>query len=538
MPGSPASPDHPLGRQIAYILIGIYIGLTAGLQNGLLLANLTTLQGNLGLTPVESGWITVAYSMTNACASILLFKARQQFGIQRFVRVCMVALLTANFAQLFDAGYTLELIARGMSGLAASGLVTLASFYIMQGLPAKARLAGLLLGVGLAQVAIPMARALSPLLLESGDIARLFELQFGMSLITVGLVYLLRLPPGETVKAFEKLDLVTFPLLAGGIGLLCAFLVQGRVQWWTTPWLGEAFATSILLIGAAFIIEQNRANPMLQTRWMGSREVVLLAITAASIRVLLSEQNFGASGLLTTLGMSNDQLVTYYWMLSGAALAGLLVSIIRLDPQDLRRPVMAALAVIALAAFFDIGVGTMTRPADLYWSQAAIAFAAVYFMGGILMEGLLRALSRGPEYIVSFIAVFGLSQTLGGLAGASAFAAFHTIRVKTHLMTIGSDLALSNPLVAQAVQRSAANYNMAIQDPALRQATGASQLVQRAGRDAAVLAFNDFFLLVGILASLTFLLLFARWSYYRRRGINPLEKELAALQSAMAGSRE
>ncbi len=81
MPGSPASPDHPLRRRIAYFLIGIFIALTGGFQNGLLIANLTTLQGSLALTPAESGWITVAYNMTNACMSMLLYKARREFVI-------------------------------------------------------------------------------------------------------------------------------------------------------------------------------------------------------------------------------------------------------------------------------------------------------------------------------------------------------------------------------------------------------------------------------------------------------------------------
>ena len=97
MPGSPATPDHPSLRRVAYLLIGVYLGLVGGFQNGLLIANLTSLQGSLALTPVESGWVTVAYNMTNACMSMLLFKARQQFGIQRFVRVAMACLLLANF---------------------------------------------------------------------------------------------------------------------------------------------------------------------------------------------------------------------------------------------------------------------------------------------------------------------------------------------------------------------------------------------------------------------------------------------------------
>ncbi|KAB2849912.1 MAG: MFS transporter, partial [Sphingopyxis terrae] len=402
-PGSPASPDHPVGRKIGYFVIGLYLAIVGGFQNGLLIANLTVLQGHLDLTPADAGWVTVSYNMTNACMSILLYKSRQQFGIQRFVRATMIALLIANFVQLFDAGYRMELIARGVSGIAASGLTTLAAFYMMQGLPAKMRIAGFLLGIGLGQVAIPLARAISPLLLADGDIGNLFVLQFALSLVAVGAVNILQLPPGETIRSFEKLDLITFPILAVGVGLLCAFLVQGRIIWWSTPWLGGALAASVVLIGTAFLIEHYRRNPMLHTRWIGSRNLIKFALTGALVRVLTSEQNFGASGLLSATGLVNDQLVTYYAVLSFATLMGAVLSIARLDPTDLRRPILVALAVITVGAFLDTHSGLRTGPVNLYFSQGAIAFAAVYVMGPLLLEGLLRAISRGPAYMVSFL---------------------------------------------------------------------------------------------------------------------------------------
>lgn len=536
MPGSPATPDHPARRRVAYLLIGVYLGLVGGFQNGLLLANLTGLQGQLALTPVEAGWVTVAYNMTNACMSMLLFKARQEFGIPRFVRASMAALLLANFVQLFDAGYHLELVSRGISGIAASCLSTLAIYYLMQGLPGKAKIVGLILGIGLTQIALPLARALSPPLMESGDVTVLFQLQFALSLIAFGLVNILPLPPGDTQRAFEKLDFVSFPLLAGGIGLLCAFLVQGRIQWWTTPWLGAVLAAAILLIGAAFLIEHNRANPMLHTRWMTSREIAIFALTGAMMRVLLSEQSFGAAGLLSAVGMINDQLVTYYWILTGATFLGLIVLIVRLDPTDLQRPLLVAMALIAVAAFLDTHSGALTRPANFYWTQAMMAFAAIYFMGSAMMEGLLRALAQGMGHIVSFIAVFSLSQTIGGLAGVAGLSAFHTIRTKAHLMAIADNLSLSNPAVAQAIQQRAAAYTGTMGDAALRQASGASQLVQQAGREAAILAFNDTFFLIGSIATLAFAVIFAGWVHNRRRGINPLAKELEAMKTMMSRS--
>lgn len=530
MPGSPASPDHPNARRVGYFLIGIFLSLVGGAQNGLLLANLTSLQANLALSQVEAGWVTVAYNLTNACMAIMLFKARQEFGIQRFVRMAMWALLLANFVQLFDAGYRLELISRGIAGIAASCLSTLATFYLMQALPGKAKILGMLLGVGMTQVALPMSRAISPTLMASGDINHLFEFQFALSLIAVGLVNFLHLPPGVTVKTFEKLDLLSFPLLATGIGLLCIFLVQGRTQWWDTPWLGYCLAGAILLIGLAFLIEHNRANPMLHTRWLSSKEIVSFALTGASVRALLSEQSFGASGLLSTVGMVNEQLVTYYWVLAFATLAGAILAIARLDPKDLTRPILVSLALIIIAAFLDVRSGVMTRPHDLYFTQAVLAFAAVYFMGPIMMQGMLRAIVRGPGYVLSFLAVFSLSQSIGGLAGVAGLSAFHTLRMKAHLMAMGQNLSLTDPTVAQAISKLAASYTPTMSDAALRQATGASRLVQSLSQQAAVQAFNDVSFLIGCLASLFFVVMFARWVYNRRMGINPLAGELAALQ--------
>lgn len=534
IPGSPATPDHPLRRRQAYFAIGIFLGLVSGLQNGLLLANLTVLQSHMDLTPVDSGWITVAYNMTNACMSILLFKARQHFGIQRFVRVTMIALMIANFVQLFDAGYQVELISRGLAGIAASGLVTLSIFYMFQSLPGPKRMLALVLGIGFVQVGLPLARAISPMLVYDGDIGSLFAFQFGLSLVAVGLVNLLPLPQGIKVRAFNILDLISFPMLALGVGLLCVFFVQGRIVWWPTPWLGGVLAAAVVLIGASFLIEHNRLHPMLQTRWMASSDLLKLAFTGALVRVVLSEQSFGATGLLTTLGLVNDQLVTFYAITAFAALLGVFLPLFKLNPLDLRMSTLVSLAIIAIAAFADTHSGLMTRPINLYLSQAAIAFAAVYFIGPMLMEGFLRALTRGPSYVVSFLALFNLSQTVGGLAGTAALSAFFTVRVKEHLMTLGLSLQTDDPGLAQILGALAANRASTMTDPALRAAAAGGDVVRETARQAAVLAYNDVFFVIGTLSALGFFILLARWINDRRHGYSPLAADLSNLQKMLA----
>ena len=225
-------------------------------------------------------------------------------------------------------------------------------------------------------------------------------------------------------------------------------------------------------------------------------------------------------------------------MLTGATFGGMVLSVVRLDPKDLTRPVLFAVFVICIAAFADTRSGVMSRPQDLYWTQAAIAFAAVFAMGPIMMEGMLRALAAGQRFVISFIAIFSLSQSMGGLAGSALLSAFHTIRLKTHLIDAGSTLTLGNIQFGQALSNAARRVAPVQSDPALQQQVASSSISQSVSREAAVLAFNDVFFLVGTLAAVTFAVIFVPWLINKIRGRNPLAKELASLEAMLSRTKQ
>ena len=537
LPGSPANPDHPTRRRAAYLAIGVFIGLVGGAQNGFLLANTPALQAEFALTPVEAGWMTVAFYATYATMSMLLFRVRQEFGIQLFVRWAMAGLVLANFVQLIGPGYHAELAARAVAGVAASGLSALTIYYLMQGLPPAMRTVGLVLSLGLAQIAFPLTRALSPALLVDGDMAHVFQFQFALSVLGFAFVYLLRLPPGIRKLTFEPLDIPSMALFVLGVASLCAFLIQGRIVWWDAPWLGYAVALAVIGLGGCLLIEANRRSPMLDLSWLSSRAILSIAAIGATVRILVAEQGFGASGMFAALGYGNEQLTGYFWVLTGATVAGMVLSVIRLDPKDLTRPVLFAVLVICVAALADTRTGMMSRPQDLYLSQAAIAFAAVFAMGPVLMQGMLRALAAGQNTIISFIAIFSLSQSVGGLAGIALLSGFHTVRLKTHLIDAGTTLAMSNAQLSQAFSNAAQRTAPLQQDPALVQQATSASISAQIGREAAVLAFNDVFFLIGTLSALTFVALLVPWVINKIRGRNPLAKELA-LSEAMRARNE
>jgi MFS family permease len=542
LPGSPANPDHPARRRQAYFAIGCLIGITGGLGNALVTVNLVFAQGTLALTPDQAAWLTAAYFMTNVTGNLLLVKYRQQYGLQPFIRYMLAAYALTTIMHLFLHGFWTSVAVRAASGIAASGLSTLTVLYFMQSMPAPKRLWGVMIGISIPQLATPLARALSPRILDWGDWHMVYWFELGLALATLAAVLALPLPPSEREKVFEKLDFLTFGLLAPGLWLMVAVLSQGRIQWWTErAWIGWALAGGVALISAALLVEHRRANPLLNTRWLAGREMARLMTVAATIRILLSEQAFGSVGLLTTLGMLNDQMVVLNLIIVAASIAGLVVAVLTFRPDNVARPLSIAVILIAVGCFLDADATNLTRPSSFYFSQALIGFASLIFMAQTMVIGIARTLVAGTKNFVSFIVLFSLSQSVGGLIGTALLGTFQVVREKYHSHEIVQAIVMTDPLVAARMRAGSGAVAGVVGDPAYRGAEGAVLLAQQAAREANILAYNDVFLLLGVASIAVVLWSFAiRFSIRRRGEVSPviMLKKMAAAAAAAAQAKQ
>jgi MFS family permease len=537
LPGSPANPDHPLRRRVGYFFAATLIGLTGGLGSAFVTVNLPFLQGTLGLSPDDGAWLLAAYYMTNVTANLLLIKYRQQFGLQPFVRYVLLAYALVTFAHLFINDFWSTLAVRAISGLAGSGLSTLTILYFMQGLPAPKRLAGIMLGISVPQIAVPIARVLSPDLLTWDDWRMTYVFEVGLALATLAAVVILPLPPSEQEDAFERQDFLTFGLLGPGLCLVIAVLCQGRLLWWTeTPWIGRALVAAIVLITAALLVEHGRRNPLINTRWLGTGAIVRLMLVAAAVRILLSEQSFGSVGFLMVVGMGVEQMMMLNIVVVIASIAGVIVMLATFRPHDVGLPIGIAILMIAVAAFIDANTTNLTRPADFYLTQAMIGFASVLFLGTAMVIGIARTLLAGTQNLVSFVVLFSVSQSIGGLAGSAALGTFQSVREKFHSHELVQRIVPTDPLVAMRVRGGGGMLGGVVTDPDQRSAQGLALLARQVAREANILAFNDVFFIVGVLASVALIsTLLIRLSMHRRGEISPI---IALQQRMQAPSAE
>ncbi|MEN2429976.1 MFS transporter [Comamonas sp. F1-6] len=525
LPGSPAMPHHEPWIRVCYGLIAVLVGLTGGLGNALFTANLPTIQGQLGLTSVEAAWLTGAYVMFNMTANLLVYKFRQQFGMRLFTEIGLGCYAALSVLHLLLGSYDSLILLRAASGMAAATCSSLSTLYMLQSAPRTYVLKMLVIGVGVVQLATPLAWILSPGLLYNSEWHNLYLFEAGLALMSFAAVVLLKLPSGLYIRTFEKLDFVTFSLMVPGLGLLIAVLVQGYSRWWfDTPGLAWMLVAAIALLSVALYIEHHRANPMFHTRWFAQMPTIRFVIGAILLRFLTAEQSYGVVGLMRTLGMTSDQMQPLFMVILLGTLIGIALSAITFGVPNMDKQIVVAIALFAVAAFLDHHRSSVDRPSDFFFSQFLLAVGSGVFMGPLMLTGIIQGLKFGANHMLTAVVTISMTQAMGGLLGSALLSTYQTYREQVYSVALVAQIDPTDPVVAERLKIQGQIYGRVTPDPAMRANQGALQLSQIVRREANVRAYNDVFALTAAIA-----LLYLLWSL----GASARVRQAAAMVRAM-----
>jgi MFS family permease len=443
------------------------------------------------------------YVAMNASGNLSLVKARIHWGIPAVTQGVLAVYALAALVQLAFPTFASAVVARAASGLTAAALITVTIYYLFQVFPPKLRPVALVVGIGLTQLGVPFARLFPVEMLAQYHWRNLHLIELAIPLAALATLLAFPLPPSDKGKAFEPLDFLTIGLLVPAMLLISIVLSVGRVYWWTdAPWLGWTLAASVPLLTAAILIEGGRSKPLLYLEWMGSAGILRFAAVALLVRIGLAEQTYGSVGLLASSGLNNEQLRTLFVIVAGAMFLGIATAALTLSPKRVRQQVIVAALIIACGAWLDSHATNQTRPQELYLSQALLGFGTTLFIGPALAFGFLRMLERGPAYFISLVVLFSSTQNIGSLAGSALLGSYQVSATRAHLSALTEHLIAADPQVAARLQ-----------------AQGSAALAQSAAREAAVLAFNDVFRFVALLAVATalFVLFFVLRDLWKAR---------------------
>ncbi len=513
--GSPSTPFHSTPKRIAYGIVGLLVCMTGALGNAMVTANLQNLQGTFAAWSTEIAWLPAVYVMTNVSINLLLVKFRQQFGLRAFTEGFLVLYVLVTFFHLFVNDLSSALLVRAAHGMVAAALSSLGIYYQIQAWPARHRLKALTIGITGSSLAIPIARLFSTELLQLDEWRGLYFFELGLALISLACVMMLKLPPGDRKKVFEKKDFITFFLLAPGMALICAVLSLGRLDWWfEAPWIGWSLALAVVLIVSAIVFEHNRSNPLLNTRWLSSGSIVRLGLIMLLIRIVLAEQNTGVFGWLQYVGLQNEQMTNLAWSILAGIICGIIASCLTIKPQRLSWPIVTSLVLMIIASLMDSQSTSLTRPDQLMISQFLLGFGSAFFLAPAMLAGIGGVVAE-PRNLVSFSVLFGMSQNIGGLLGSAILGTFQTWREKYHSSLLADQLTTLNPLVNERLQLYSQMYQSMIGDSTLLSVQAATQLQNVSTLEANILAYNDTYLLTASVATATLVWIF--WRLLRLR---------------------
>ncbi|MCO5730780.1 MFS transporter [Rhizobium sp. SSA_523] len=513
--------ERPAWLTLAYILSGLLMFLTQGLGMNIVSANIYQLQGTFSATLAEVAALSAAYVAPYASLSLALFKIRVQYGLRPFAELSIAAFVAAACLNLFVTDYHSALVIRFVSGMAAAPLSSLGFLYILEAFsPQKKLTIGLSIALTGTLLASPVARIISPGLLDLDGYQALYTMELGLALCALPIIYLLPLTAPPKAKVIERMDVFTYLLLAVGLGAFAVFFTLGRFYWWfEAPWLGLLLATSIVFLTLFAVIELHRKNPLLDLRWIFTWPNLHLAGVLIVFRAVTSEQSSTMVGFLQQLGMQNDQMSQLFVFILLASIAGGAVCAVMMARQWSGAAHVIALSLIAIGALMDSQSNNLTRPEAFYVSQSMIAFGAAMFLPPVMGRGFAAAIQKGVPYLVNFIAIFLFTQISGSVIATGLLGSFVTIREKFHSSILTESISLTDPDVAARVAQLSGAYARTLTDQGLLHAEGLALLGQQVAREAYVLAYNDTFLLLGLatLAALAGLLIHLSFDWLKAR---------------------
>jgi MFS family permease len=496
----PAEAPYDLRHGIASAAVSLIAGITQSLGWQLVNTNAGAIQGALGASAAEATWLTTAYFATAITSVLLITKFRLQYGLRAFVNAGVACFLAVAVMHLFAVSLSSAIAVRAAHGIAAAPLAMVAILYMMQAFPKRLLPAGVVLGLGTLQLGGPLSRIVSRDLLEYGQWQGLYLLEVALAMICLAAVNAVKLDPEPRQKVLSRGDLVSFPLWAAGIALLCVVITQGRVHWWTdSSFIGVSLAAAIACLGLFAVVDLNRKRPLLNLGWIASPAMLRIVATVILFRLVVSEQA-AVIGLLNVLGLNNDQMHALSLLVLAGTVVGFFIAIviaIRVSPTAVG--VLAA-AFVAAGAWVDSHSSALTRVAEVYFSQSLLALAASMFFAASIMVGFGKIAAEGMKNAVSFFGVFPAAQILGSLLGTAWIATFVADRQEHNFAVLAERLSMADPQVAARVSQLAGSVAGVVPERAERAIQGVSLLAQQTTREAYVIAYNELFQLMAVIA--------------------------------------
>jgi EmrB/QacA subfamily drug resistance transporter len=400
--------------------------LPAVLDQTILATALPTIAADLGRL-TDLSWVVTAYVVAATASTPLWGKLGDRHGRKRLLEIALAAFVTSSAVCGIAQDMTQLIVTRGIQGIAAGGLMTLAMASIGDLVSPRER--GRYQGYIAATFAA--ATVLGPLvgglLVESVGWRWVFYVNLPVGLVALAGLRL-RLPAGTDERPARPLDVLGAALLAAATSAFMLVCVLGGDRYgWDSPAILGLIGVTLALAAALVVRERRAADPivpfaLLRTRSVAVASTALFLGTAALFSVTVFVPLF----LQTATGASPTQAgLLLAPMMLGTTLSTMLSGRFIARTGRYKRFPVAGLALMAGALVLLAALaGDPSRTAT---GLGLLVFGLGFGMvTQVLIVAVQNSVDRRELGVAT--AATGFFRALGGAVGAAALGAVFAAR--------------------------------------------------------------------------------------------------------------
>ena len=469
-----------------------------------------TMQGNLGATLDQIAWVSTGYILASVIVLPMTGWLSSTFGRRRYLAGSMLLFTAASF--FCGTARSLEMLVffRIVQGIGGAALMSTAQATMLEIFPPHQ----LAMTQAIFGMSVLVGPAIGPTLggwiTDNYNWPWIFFINVPIGIVAA-FVTLAFMRDSGYLRARAKIDFLGIALLIIGLGSLQALLEKGTPEHWFESeliiWLTVAAVAGL----ASFVVWELRVpHPVVNLRVLRHRGFTAGTIFATVV-------GFGLFGGIFVLPVFLQSLRHYtamqsgIIMLPGALASGVAMPIVGRLVRKASPRVLTAIGMLgSVASMFMLRHLTLdSGPADIFWPMVLRGAA----MGFLFLPMTLATLTILPgREIAEGTALFNLSRQLGGSAGIASLSTFLGHRQHFHYERLREGPTVYNPTLQLWMQRVTGGFVASGSPLVVAKQQALAVLYGSVQQQAAIMSYDDIFLLMGLvfIAAMSLLFLFER----------------------------